>query len=171
MCFCTAEKKQDAWLSIVTNIPVCVCRKIQHKSTEAFFRLCFLPYSSISLRFSKSKHTSSDWVATVAAHPYPHLRCISLNLPVQKGTIKRPMKQMRFPYIRQPCNHISHVFSFPICYVLSKSEPESMVLHQEGRRAARHGPPSVSFAYMETLAPAEMSNLVHLQTKLQVETL
>lgn len=73
-----------------------------------------MSYSNISLRFSKSKHTSSVWVVTATARPHPHLHCISLNLPAQKGTIKRPTKQMRFPYIRQPCNHISHVVSYPI---------------------------------------------------------
>lgn len=82
-----------------------------------------MSYHKISFEFSKSKHTLSDWVATVTARYHAHLHGIFLNLPAQKGTIKRPTKQMRFPYIRQPCNHISHVVSFPIFNVLSKLEP------------------------------------------------
>lgn len=113
---------------------VCVSRKILYKSTEALkYVLTPVSYSNISLRFSKSKHTSSVWVVTVTARPYPHLHCISLNLPAQKGTIKRPTKQMRFPYIRQPCNHISHVVSYPIRYVLL------LKLKPECRRAASGG--------------------------------
>lgn len=104
---------------------LCASEKMLQKLyLKKIFFLSSLSYSNTSLRFSKSKHTPSDWVVTATARPHPHLHCIFPNLPAQKGTIKRPTKQMRFPYIRQPCNHISHVVSFPICYVLSKLEPE-----------------------------------------------
>lgn len=143
-----------------------------HKSTEALFKIIFLPlsYSNISLRFSKSKHTSSDWVVTVTARTHPHLHCIFLNLPAQKGTIKLPTKQMRFPYIRQPCNHISNVVSFPICYVLSKLEPECRRCIRRVTVQPGAGLPQLAL-HTETFAPAETSHLVRLQTALQVETL
>lgn len=75
---------------------------------EALALLAFLPGAYTSLSFSKSKRTSSCWVATEAARRHPHLHCTSLNLPAQKGTIKQPTKQMRFPYIRQT------VITFPM---------------------------------------------------------
>lgn len=125
-------------------------RMILNKSTKAVHVFSPMSDSNTSLRFSKSKHTSSDRVVTVTARP--HLHCISPNLPAQKGTIKRPTKQMRFPYIRQPCNHISHVVSFPICYVLSKLKPESKSC--SGRVTVQPGaglPPLAP--HTETLAP------------------
>lgn len=126
---------------------------ILNKSTKALKHV-FSPTSdsNTSLRFSKSKHTSSDRVGTVTARPRPHLHCISPNLPAQKGTIKRPTKQMRFSYIRQPCNHISHVVSFPICYVLSKLKPESKSF--SGRVTVQPGAGLPPLAlHTETLAP------------------
>lgn len=47
-------------------------------------------------------------MATEAARRHPHLHRPSPNLPAQKGTIKQPTKQMRFPYIRQT------VIAFPM---------------------------------------------------------
>lgn len=113
--------------------------------------------SNTSLRFSKSKHSSSDRVVTVTARPRPHLHCISPNLPAQKGTIKRPTKQMRFPYIRQPCNHISHVVSFPICYVLSKLKPESKSCSGRVTVQPSAGLPPVSSAYRDARSPWDVS--------------
>lgn len=92
---------------------------------------CIKIHSNRSLRFSKSKPSGGDGgCSPSSASASASFR----NSPAQKATIKRPTKQMRFPYIRQPCNHISNVVSFPICHVLSKLEP---------------GPPSVSSAYRD----------------------
>lgn len=110
--------------------------------------------------FQSQNTLSSDWVVTATARPHAHLHCIFQNLQAQKGTIKEPTKQMRFSYITQACNHISHVVSFPICYVLTKVEPESWSRIRRvgwggsGGGGGGHGatwcrPPSVSSAYRE----------------------
>lgn len=60
---------------------VFTCQRVKKdpmKFTDGSFKITF-PYSNISLRFWKSKHTSSDWVVTVTACPHPHLHCIFLN--------------------------------------------------------------------------------------------
>lgn len=165
--WCIFEGK-NPWLATNSDECVFMCqRKILYKATEASFKIMFPPQS---LRFSKSKRSSSDWVVTMTARPHPHLHCIFLNLPAQKGTIKRSTKQMRFPYIRRPCNHISHVVSFPICYVLSKLEPECRSCIRRVTVQPGAGLPALAL-HTETFAPAETSHLVHLQTTLQVETL
>lgn len=149
-----------------------VCQKRSCINLQRFYFKFYslVTYCNIRLRFSKSKHTSSDWVVTATVRPHPHLHCIFLNLPAQKETIKRPTKQMRFPDIRQLCNHISHVVSFPIRYILSKLEPEcrSCIRRVTVQPGAGLTPLAL---HTETFAPTETSHLVHLQTTLQVETL
>lgn len=169
--FCTVQKK-NPWLAVVCLQYTVSQERFYINLQKSYLKSFFLSVANnnTNLGFSKSKYTSSDWVVTVPARPHLHLHCIFLNLPAQKGTIKQPTKQMRFPYIRQPCNHISRVVSFPICYVLSKVEPESRSCIRRVTVQPGAGLPPLAL-HTEMYAPVETSHLVHLQTTLQVETL
>lgn len=103
----------------------------------------------------------------------------SPSLPAQKGTIRQPAKQMRFPYIRQTLITFPMLSLF-LC-VLPQPEPKSWDGRGGGGEGASGGgvrvqpskasPPLALHTHREAFAATETSHLVRLQTTLQVETL